>query len=315
MQQANKHFIHGNNRPYYMKRKGQTWRMEPVMQIPTYQQFPQQPYIGNYKAGSNNHQGQRGEAIHPPEYKALYKLWNRMQAALTASEKREVFQLCEQAHDFKVENKISNALIVLQNTYVQTMQKVADKQMDVEETLEDETAVSKTITPPIQQVVQNQQVSETMSPQQNPLPEENNQINTQQEGGMADNNQRVEEEVVQQTSIQQQIDQFGVDQQRLAHELKQQITIINRPMQKQRSVIEQIALAGSRSGVGKVSGIGPGAGKSPKRPAIHVGKGKRNSENASAPKLRKEAKERKNNPNEVGNGSDEKTQSLVQNPK
>ena len=266
MQQAYNTPYKGYNQQYRGPRRGQKRRAWPQQApfpyfIPL--QVPQPPYYGTSEAEANRQQRMNSEAIHPPEYKALYKLWNRMQAGASASEKRDVFQLCEQAHNFKVENKISNLLIVLQNTFVQLMQQVANKQMEVDDNLGENNAIVQA-TPPLPNEEADQVVQQAS--QQNPIQQENMGNQMQENGEMAANAQQADQQVMQQTEIQQQIDEFGLHQQQVAQELKQQINTTNRPMTKQRSVIEQLALMGSRSGTLNRSNIGSEVRKAPQKP-------------------------------------------------
>ena len=57
-----------------------------------------------------------GENSQQDEYSRLYTLWNRIQNMLTREERNKVFQLCKETENYKVENKIQQAINVLQAT-------------------------------------------------------------------------------------------------------------------------------------------------------------------------------------------------------
>lgn len=228
------------------------------------QGFPMQPYPGMINAGLNPQPQATGKATHPPVYKQLYKLWKRMQDAMTAGERKQVFQLCEQTHDFKVENKIRNSIIVLQNTFTQMLEQVANMQMDIVDNLDEEVQQRKTITPPLPTEETNQVDAEI----QKEMIEEHKEI-PQQKKKEEIKAKADEKEVVYVENAQQQIDDFGLTQQmqiqRLCGQIRHQATSLPR----QRSVIEQMALMGRR-----VSGIKINSGRS--KPVKEPNKGSDN---------------------------------------
>ena len=209
--------------------------------------------------GLNTQPSTNDKATHPPEYKALYSLWHRVKYALTPAEKREVFQLCEQTQNYKVENKLQNAFTVLQNTYANMLQEVVDKQMETENNLDE--GPQKTGTPSLQMDVQPVQEEEKKEEENNQgLPQQDPQLVgnvTTQQGGQKEENitNAGSNGVVNTQQTQQMIDDIGLQQQLLINTLRRKVS--QGLVQRNMTVSEQLALNGRRLSGGLKRDIDP----------------------------------------------------------